>query len=95
MSNNPVPKGIPVPDNNLINGKMFFDCPPDTLGVNCAPNAGISQFNFTSGKTHRLRLINSGAEALQRFTIDNHDMTVISQGTLLTIVPSKIFRTQY
>ena len=62
---------------------MIFDCPPETIGVNCTPNAGISQFNFTSGFNHRLRLINSGAEALQRFTIDEHNMTVIAVGTLL------------
>ncbi|KAL6716768.1 hypothetical protein ACLMJK_006336 [Lecanora helva] len=165
-TNNPVPTGIPVPDNNLINGRMFFDCPakpeqreyeelppsPPTLACNqdnklralerfasqastfcptyiaattpaplptyvskfnaadvssacecfeasatksnvvitlptsaptptstsppytippltlpCTPNASISTFNFTSGKIHRLRLINAGAEALQRF----------------------------
>ena len=62
---------------------MNFDCPPKTPGVSCTPNAGISTFNFTSGKIHRLRLINSGAEALQRFTIDNHEMVVIANGALL------------
>ena len=61
---------------------MIFDCPPETVGVNCTPNAGISTFHFTSGKIHRLRLINAGAEALQRFTIDNHEMTIIANGTL-------------
>lgn len=63
---------------------MIFDCPPDTIGINCTPNAGISTFNFTSGKIHRLRLINAGAEALQRFTIDDHEMTIIANGTRLT-----------
>ena len=33
---------------------------------------------FQSGKTHRLRLINAGAEALQRFHIDGYEMTVIA-----------------
>ena len=42
------------------------------------PNAGLSKFNFQSGKTHRLRLINAGAEALQRFTIDGYEMTIIA-----------------
>ena len=91
LSNNPVPTTAPLPDNNLINGKMIFDCPPETLGNTCTPNAGISTFNFTSGKIHRLRLINSGAEALQRFTIDNHTMVVVAHGTplvkLLEIYP--------
>ena len=42
------------------------------------PNAGLSKFNFQSGKTHRLRLINAGAEGIQRFTIDGYEMTVIA-----------------
>lgn len=42
------------------------------------PDAGLSKFNFTSGKIHRLRLINAGAEGIQRFTIDGYEMTVIA-----------------
>ena len=37
----------------------------------CTPNAPISTFNFQSGKRYRLRLINAGAEALQRFVSDS------------------------
>ncbi|KAL8897991.1 MAG: hypothetical protein Q9207_006921 [Kuettlingeria erythrocarpa] len=67
-------------DNNLINGKMDFDCSKIVAGgPACTPNAGISKFKFTSGKTHRLRLINAGSEGMQRFTIDNHTMTVVAQ----------------
>ena len=40
--------------------------------------AGLSKFQFTSGKSHRLRLINSGAEGIQKFSIDNHTMTVFA-----------------
>jgi len=70
----------PKSDNNLINGKMNFDCSTVAAGDNspCNNNAGISKFTFTTGKTHRLRLINAGAEALQRFSIDQHTMTVIA-----------------
>ena len=42
------------------------------------PNAGLAKFKFQTGKTHRLRLINAGAEGIQRFTIDNHTMTVMA-----------------
>ncbi|KAL8747883.1 MAG: hypothetical protein Q9184_007539, partial [Pyrenodesmia sp. 2 TL-2023] len=67
-------------DNNLINGKMDFDCSRIPAGgPACTPNAGISKFKFTSGKTHRLRLINAGSEGLERFSIDNHTMTVVAQ----------------
>ncbi|MCJ1344383.1 hypothetical protein MMC31_002586, partial [Peltigera leucophlebia] len=68
----------PLSDNNLINGKMNFDCTLVTNGQACTPNAGLSKFKFTSGKKHRLRLINASAEAIQRFTIDNHTMTVMA-----------------
>lgn len=72
------PSPPPKSDNNLINGKMDYDCSLITNGQQCTPNAGISKFKFTQGKTHRLRLINAGAEGIQRFTIDNHTMTVIA-----------------
>lgn len=67
-------------DNNLINGKMNFDCTKVAAGdkTKCTSNAGISKFKFQSGKTHRLRLINSGADGVQRFSIDQHTMTVIA-----------------
>jgi FtsP/CotA-like multicopper oxidase with cupredoxin domain len=69
-------KIIPTSDNNLINGKMNFNC--TLTGTPCTTNAGLSKFRFTKGKTHRLRLINGGAEGLQRFSIDGHNLTVIA-----------------
>lgn len=65
----------PTSNNNLINGKMNFPCYKD---VNCTANAGVPKFSFTSGKKHRLRLINMSAEAMQKFSIDGHKMTVIA-----------------
>ena len=64
--------------NNLINGKGNFDC--STIKNNatkCTPNAGLSKFKFESGKSHRLRLINAGAEGVQRFSIDEHELEVM------------------
>ncbi|KAL8417323.1 hypothetical protein RB596_007446 [Gaeumannomyces avenae] len=76
------PNGSPrvFSDNNLINGKNNFDCTKKDAGDNtkCTSNAGISKFKFQTGKTHRLRLINSGADGVQRFSIDQHTMTVIA-----------------
>ena len=77
-------------DNNLINGKMDYDCSKAPAGVSCTPNAGISKFKFTQGKVHRLRLINTGSEGLQRFHIDNHTMTVIAND----FVPVKPYDTK-
>ncbi|EXJ86608.1 hypothetical protein A1O3_03561 [Capronia epimyces CBS 606.96] len=74
-----LPPPQPTSDNNLINGKMNFDCSVATnTSVKCSSNAGLSKFKFQSGKTHRLRLINTGADASQQFSIDNHTMTVIA-----------------
>ena len=75
------PNAAPVrSDNNLINGKMNFNCSTVAAGdtATCTNNAGVSKFKFTTGKTHRLRLINTGSEGVQRFSIDGHNMTVIA-----------------
>ncbi|KAF6232202.1 hypothetical protein HO173_009585 [Letharia columbiana] len=73
---NPLP---PFSDSNLINGKMSLDCAQfPNKAEQCTSNAGLSKFQFHSGKRHRLRLINSGAEGIQRFTIDGHKMRVIA-----------------
>lgn len=70
-----------VSDNNLINGKMNFQCSNSTSNSTegpCVNNAGLSKFNFVSGKKHRLRLINTGVAGIQKFSIDNHNMSVIA-----------------
>lgn len=77
-------KIIPASDNNLINGKMDFNCTSTTLP--CTTNAGLSKFQFTTGKTHRLRLINAGAEGTQKFSIDGHKLQVIAND-FVPIVP--------
>lgn len=82
----------PLSDNNLINGKGSTNCA--TAGGSCTPGAGLAQFQFQTGKTHRLRLVNAGAEAIQKFSIDNHVLTVMAidfvpivpyQATVLTL----------
>ena len=63
-------------DNILINGKMDYNCTQTNL--TCTPEAGLSKFQFVSGKKHRLRLINSGAESIIKFSIDGHALTMIA-----------------
>jgi FtsP/CotA-like multicopper oxidase with cupredoxin domain len=79
----------PSSDNNLINGKMNFNCSTVSAGDNttCNSNAGLSKFKFTKGKTHRLRLINAGAEGFQRFSIDEHTLTVIANDFVPIVSP--------
>ena len=83
----PTANFVPASDNNLINGKMNFNCSNVAAGdtSNCTDNSGISKFKFTTGKTHRLRLINCGAEGIQRFSIDGHNMTVIANDFVPTV----------
>lgn len=79
MTPSVTPPRPPFSDSNLINGKMSFDCSQLTNKTQqCTSNAGLSKFQFHSGKKHRLRLINNGAEGIQRFTIDGLNMTVIA-----------------
>ncbi|KAI9894784.1 MAG: hypothetical protein M1814_000003 [Vezdaea aestivalis] len=69
---------IPFSNNNLIQGKMNTDCTNVPRGRKCTTNAGLAKFRFRSGKTYRLRLINTSAEGVQRFSIDGHTMSVIA-----------------
>lgn len=57
-----------------------------TNGQSCTPDSEISKFRFKKGKTHLLRLVNTGAEGLQYFSIDDHVMTVIAND-FVPIVP--------
>lgn len=78
---------VPPSNNNLINGKMNYPCENTTLP--CTPNAGISKFQFQSGKKHLLRIINTSAEGVQKFSIDNHTLTIIAND----FVPIKPYTT--
>ena len=80
----------PKSDNNLINGKMNYNCSLVTDGTPCRNDAGVSKFVFKPGKKHRLRLINAGAEGIQKFSIDGHMMTVIAND----FVPIQPYQTQ-
>ncbi|PSK56592.1 Iron transport multicopper oxidase [Elsinoe australis] len=75
----PASAGLPPPtsDNVLINGKMNYPC-SSSQGKECTPNAGVSKFKFRTGKKHRLRIINSSADGTYKFSIDNHNLTVIA-----------------
>jgi FtsP/CotA-like multicopper oxidase with cupredoxin domain len=48
------------------------------MGRLARPTPGTVNFQFESGKAHRLRLINAGAEGFQKFSIDDHVLTVIT-----------------
>ncbi|RYO86824.1 hypothetical protein DL764_008955 [Monosporascus ibericus] len=69
---------LPAVSNNLINGKMNFDCTTVTDGTPCVSDAGISKFVFHENSTHLLRIINGGSSGTEYFSVDEHNMTVVS-----------------
>ena len=76
------PHGSPevLSDNNLIQGRGRFDCSTKDASDEtvCESDAPEAAFFFGQGKVHRLRLINSGNEGVQHFSIDDHILTVIA-----------------
>jgi FtsP/CotA-like multicopper oxidase with cupredoxin domain len=68
---------------------MNYNCSIVTDGTPCTPGAGLAKFKFKSGKSHRLRLVNAGAEGMQRFSIGDHTMTVMAND----FVPVKPYTT--
>lgn len=77
--------------NNLINGRNNYNCSdlPANFTMGCMPDAPLSQFRLHSGKVHRMRVMNSGSEGVQKFSIDGHSFTVIAQD----FVPVEPFET--
>ncbi|KAI4862115.1 putative multicopper oxidase [Hypoxylon rubiginosum] len=75
--------------NNLINGKMNFDCSTVTDGTPCVSNAGVSKFTLKPGKDNLLRIINGGSAGLQYFSVDDHLMTVVA----MDFIPIKPYTT--
>ncbi|RDA88843.1 hypothetical protein CP532_5484 [Ophiocordyceps camponoti-leonardi (nom. inval.)] len=79
--------------NNLINGKNDFDCSllPANDTTPCRSNAGKAKFLFQRGKRYRLRLVNTGAQGLEYFSIDEHMLTIIAND----FVPVKPYQTKF
>ncbi|KAK5119386.1 hypothetical protein LTR85_007742 [Meristemomyces frigidus] len=90
----------PTSDSVLINGRGRFNCSDGSydsddmwlsssvksnLTWTCVDDAPLSSFRFQSGKVHRLRLINHGANGVQRFSIDHHNLTVIATDYVPTV----------
>lgn len=62
---------------------MPFDCSLSSHGTKCASGASRSVFKFETGKTHLLRLINAGNSGIQKFSVDNHDLLVVTNDYVL------------
>lgn len=71
---------LPVGDGNLINGRSF------TIGV-CIFGIGpgcnqdfssTPKWTVEQGKRYKMRLINVGGDGTQKFSVDNHNLSIIS-----------------
>ncbi|KAI1122880.1 multicopper oxidase [Nemania abortiva] len=67
--------GPPTANNGLINGLNVYD-----------DGGSRFQTSFESGKSYRLRLVNTAIDTMFKFGIDNHTLTVISND-LVPITP--------
>jgi FtsP/CotA-like multicopper oxidase with cupredoxin domain len=66
-------------DSTLINGRMPFNCSLAARGSPCdSSKSEYSKFRVQSGKTYKMRLINSGAGSIEYFSIDNHQVTIVA-----------------
>ncbi|KAK4139513.1 laccase-2 [Dichotomopilus funicola] len=79
--------------NSLINGRNNYNCSLKAANdpSPCQSDAGIAKFKFQRGKKHLLRIVNAGASALQTFSVDGHNLTVIAND----FVPVVPYQTQY
>ena len=68
--------GPPLANNNLINGKAS----------NATGGPGMAHFSVKSGKSYRMRFINTGGNSVQKVSIDGYKMTVIAND-FIPIVP--------
>ncbi|TVY44616.1 oxidoreductase [Lachnellula subtilissima] len=83
-----IPFELPLSDNNLINGKnaILSNCSTSSNATSCVDYSKMETFQFQPNKVHRLRLINAGADGIQRFAIDGHKMTIIAND-FVPVVP--------
>jgi len=63
----------------MINGRMPYPCSGAPPGSVCdSSEASYTEYKFETGKTYRLRIVNTGAAGIQYFTIDGYELTVVA-----------------
>ncbi|KIW35406.1 uncharacterized protein PV07_02104 [Cladophialophora immunda] len=67
----------PFSDSNLVAGIGQYPCANVTNGAPCSV-VPYASWEFESGKTYRLRFVNTGASAFETISIDGHQLTVIA-----------------
>jgi FtsP/CotA-like multicopper oxidase with cupredoxin domain len=77
--------GFPIVPNGLINGTNTFDCTGSTDAA-CLGTGKRFELTFSPGVKYRIGLVGAQADGFLRFTMDNHNFTVISND-LVPVVP--------
>lgn len=77
--------GFPIIANGLINGTNTFDCNNST-DTACLGTGERFELTFAPGTKYRIGLVGTQADGFYRFTIDGHNLTVISND-LVPVVP--------
>jgi hypothetical protein len=78
-------KGAPSLENGLINGTNTYDCSAST-DPKCVGNGKKFERTFEAGRKYRIGLVNVATNGHFQFSIDAHNLTVISND-LVPIVP--------
>jgi FtsP/CotA-like multicopper oxidase with cupredoxin domain len=81
----------PASDNQLMNGMNSFNCSLAPANSTCSDDMPKASLRFESGKTHKIRLINTSVEAMQIFSIDRHKLIVVTTD----FVPVQPYEAEY
>jgi FtsP/CotA-like multicopper oxidase with cupredoxin domain len=63
--------------SNLVAGLGVFSCVDVVAGIDC-DGGSYASIDFVPGMTYRLRLVNTGSVAFEQISIDDHNMTIIT-----------------
>ncbi|CAB4427504.1 unnamed protein product [Rhizophagus irregularis] len=74
----------PIPDSPLISGLGRYNCTAAPPGSKCNSDQPLPVYNVKKNKKYRFRIINSAADGVFVFSIDQHKLKVIeSEGIYL------------
>lgn len=66
----------PTPDSVVLNGRGPYYCNPD-YDWKCTGEVPRTSFNFTSGKTYKMSIVNTALSTHFTFWIDGHTFSVV------------------
>jgi FtsP/CotA-like multicopper oxidase with cupredoxin domain len=67
--------------SGLINGNDRFNCTPEQINNTrdpCIPKHPFTRFNVSQNKIYRLRIVAAASQFTYRFSIDQHELTIVA-----------------